>query len=47
MPYAAITSICSAVAAYYKTKEVLWLYGAATFSIALPFTFIAIVPLSK
>jgi hypothetical protein len=47
MPYAAITSICSAVAAYYKTKEVLWLYGAATFTIALPFTFIAIVPLSK
>jgi hypothetical protein len=44
MPYMAIISGLAAVAAYYKTKEVTWLYGFATLAVPLPFTIVTMVP---
>jgi hypothetical protein len=47
MPYVAILSGITAGVAYYQTKEVMWLYGIATLTAAVPYTMMMIMPTTK
>lgn len=44
MPIVVVLGSGAAVAAYFKSKENYWLYGALTFLSIIPYTFLAIMP---
>jgi K+-sensing histidine kinase KdpD len=46
-PYVIVTSALTAIASYHLTKEVTWLYGAATIATTIPLTLIVIKPICK
>jgi hypothetical protein len=46
-PYVIVASALTAIASYHLTKEVTWLYGAATIATTIPLTLIAIKPTCK
>jgi quinol-cytochrome oxidoreductase complex cytochrome b subunit len=47
MPLAVLLGSGAAVGAYVKTKETIWLWGAATFFSIIPFTFIFLMPTNR
>jgi len=44
MPILVVLGSGAALAAFSKTKERTWLWGAATFFFIIPFTFAALMP---
>jgi len=47
MPSLIVIGSLSAFGAYYKTREALWLYGAATLTSVIPFTFLAMMKINN
>jgi uncharacterized membrane protein len=47
MPVPALLGTFTAVAAFFKTQEKYWLYGAAALFSVIPYTFLALMPTNK